>query len=713
MEDKGFTVSFDAATGVATLTMAMPGKVNKINADFGNGFIAAFAEIQAMPGLKGIIIASGHKDFCAGADIDFIYGQRDADALYAMVSELHAGFRALETCGKPVVALLTGSALGGGYEIALACHRRIAVDHPAIQFGLPEVSLGVIPGGGGTQRLPRIVGLQASLEILAQGKMVRAPKAKAAGLVDELCPDAESAHAAAVAWIAANPRAKQPWDDKRFVWPGGVQPDTGDARNLFAAGAAMLVKKTAGAYAAPEAAVKAVYEGALLDFDSAMQVEARYFVGTVVSDQAKDMIRTFWYHRNAVNAQANLPKIADARVQKVGILGAGMMGAGLAFVCAQRGYDVVLKDIRQDALDKGLAHIKGQIPKLAKHLSKDDQAALLARVTGTLDVGDLAGCDLVIEAVFENLDLKHRVIRETEAVLGEDAIFASNTSALPIADLVKASIRPANFIGLHFFSPVEQMPLLEVITPGTTSEETLARALAFGRQIKKTSIVVNDGYGFFTTRFFSAYIMEAAQLVAEGHSPLLVERAARAAGMVVSPLKVFDEVTLSLAAHGFEMRKRYFDDDLDQAPGVRLIRKLVELGRTGKAANAGFYDYTSQPRSLWAGLADVVAELGASTPTETGIEVLQDRLMLAQVLEAARCLDEGILKSKADAEIGAIMGVGFAPNTGGPLAWMDRRGVRAVVTALDALAAAHGPRYAPPASLRAMAEKGERFFEAV
>lgn len=710
MSKNGFSVALDAATGVATLTMAMPGKVNKINAEFGEGFAAAFQEAMALPGLKGIIVASGHKEFCAGADLDFVYRERDPEALLAMVGELHARFRALETCGKPVVALLTGSALGGGYEIALACHRRIAVDDPSIQLGLPEVNLGVIPGGGGTQRLPRIIGLQPALEHIAQAKITRANKAKAAGLVDELCPDAESARAAAVAWILANPMAKQPWDKKGFVWPGGVTPDTPDARNLFAGGAAMLVKKTAGAYAAPEAAVKAIYEGTLLDFESALQVEARYFVGLVVSDQAKDMIRTFWYHRNAVNSQENLPKIADAGIKKVGILGAGMMGAGLAVISAQAGYEVVLKDIKQEALDKGMAHVAAQIPKDLKHLPKEQQAAVVARVKGTLSVEDLRGCDLIIEAVFENIDIKHRVIRETEAVLGDQAIFASNTSALPIGDLAKASVRPANFIGMHFFSPVEQMPLLEIITPAGTSEETLARCLAYGRKIKKSCIVVNDGYGFFTTRFFSAYILEAAQLVAEGQSPLLVERAARAAGMVVSPLKVFDEVTLSLAAHGFEMRKRYFpDEDLESIPGVRLIRRLVELGRTGKAAGAGFYEY-SEPRRLWPGLAGVVAELGAQ-PQQSTVPELADRLLLVQVLEAARCLDEGILKSKADAEIGAIMGVGFAPNTGGPLAWMDRRGVRNVVNSLDKLAAEHGERYAVPALLRRMAENGERFFD--
>ncbi|MGK0360660.1 MAG: 3-hydroxyacyl-CoA dehydrogenase/enoyl-CoA hydratase/3-hydroxybutyryl-CoA epimerase, partial [Bradymonadia bacterium] len=339
--------------------------------------------------------------------------------------------------------------------------------------------------------------------------------------------------------------------------------------------------------------------------------------------------------------------------------------------------------------------------------------AIIARVTATLELAPLAGCDLIIEAVFENIDLKHRVIREVEALLGEDAIFASNTSALPINDLAKASKNTANFVGMHFFSPVEKMPLLEVIKGGATSDDTLARVLGFGKAISKTNIVVNDGYGFYTTRFFTAYILEAVQLVAEGHSPLLVERAARAAGMVVAPLKVFDEVTLSLAAHGIAMRERYEDIDLNTYAGVRLIRKMVELGRTGKAAGAGFYDYASKPRRLWTGLAELVAEVGDTSAAPGDFDTIQDRLMLVQVLEAARCLDEGILRSTAEGEIGAIMGVGFAPNTGGPFAWIDRRGVRAVVTALDALAARFGDRYAVPALLRTMAETNSTFFVAV
>ncbi len=703
----GFSAQFDAETGIATLLMQMEGRANKINMAFGEGFAAALDDCLAFEGLKGIIVASGHKDFCVGADLDFVYRSRDAAVFRDQVRQVNALYRKLETAGVPVVAALTGSALGGGYEVALACHRRVALDSPAVQLGLPEVNLGVIPGAGGTQRLPRLIGLQAALEHVAQGKIVRAPQAKKAGLVDDLQPTREAVLEAAAAWIAANPRAKQPWDNKGFRYPGGVQPDTGDARNLFAAGAAMLVKKTAGAYAAPEAAVSAIYEGTLVGLDAGLAVETTYFVNRVVSDQAKDMIRTFWYHKNAVDKQEGLPRADDARIETVAILGAGMMGAGLAFVFAQRGFEVLLKDIGQEALERGLAHCQAQAGKL-RHLSTEDRDALLSRITGTLNVEDLADADLVIEAVFENIDLKHKVIRETEAVLSPDAIFASNTSALPIGDLAKASVRPANFIGLHFFSPVEKMPLVEVITAEGTGEETLARALNVMGAIKKTPIVVNDGYGFYTTRFFSAYIMEAAQLVSEGHDPVLIEWAARQAGMVVAPLKVFDEVTLSLAAHGLDMREKYEGKPLDFG-AARVVRRMVELGRTGKAAGKGFYDYAAQPRKLWDGLKD----LAEGTPDVTGVDHLADRLMLVQVNEAARCLDEGILRTHRDAEIGAILGVGFSPASGGPLAWIDRRGVRDVVETLDALAARLGDHYAPPALLRRMAENGERFFEKV
>ncbi|MCB9525289.1 MAG: enoyl-CoA hydratase/isomerase family protein [Myxococcales bacterium] len=704
-DHKDFRVEFDAATGVATLWMQMAGRANKINGAFGVGFVAALDDALAQAGLKGLVIASGHRDFCVGADLEFIYQTRDAEALYALVDGLHTTLRKLETAGVPVVAAITGSALGGGCELALACHHRIALDSPAVQIGLPEVSLGVIPGGGGTQRLPRLIGIQPALEILAQGQILRVPQALKKGLVDELARDADDLKAKAVAWIAANRRAQQPWDKKGFQWPGGVQPDTPEARNLFAGGAAMLVQKTAGAYKAPEAAVQAAYEGSLLTFEAALRVEARYFVDRVVSDQAKDMIRTFFFHKQAVDRQQGLPQVASDGFQKVAVLGAGMMGAGLAVICAQRGYDVVLKDITDEALTKARAHVQAEVGK-KRHLSADDKQAIAARVTYTTDYADVAGSDLVIEAVFENLALKHRVIKECEAVLGEDAIFASNTSALPITALAEASVRPANFIGLHYFSPVEKMPLVEVITAEATSERTLARCLAFARKTKKTAVVVNDGYGFFTTRVFSAYILEAAELVAEGHDPVLVEWAARQEGMVVPPLKVFDEVTLTLGKKALESREAYTGEALD-SPGLRLLKALVEQGRHGKAAGAGFYDYSAKPRRIWAGLRDLVPE----PPEDSTVDYIAERLMLAQALEAARTLDEGVLKSPRDGEIGAIFGVGFAPNTGGPFAWLDRQGAANVVARCAQLVADGHARFAPPGNLKAMAEAGATFFD--
>ena len=689
--------------GIVTLTLAMPGKVNKVDATFAAGLAAGFEEARAVPGCVGIVLTSGHRDFCVGADLDMIFGLRDAAAVRAATAGLNAVLRRIETSGVSVAAVLRGAALGGGCEVALACHYRVATEDA--QIGLPEVNLGVIPGGGGTQRLPRLVGIQAALEIIAQGQVLRAAKAQKVGLVGAVAASPEEAHAAAVAWLRANPAAKQPWDKGAKI--PGAQPGSEEARNLLLIASAMLEKKTAGVFPAAEAAVRAVAEGLAVRFDAGVTIESRHFAGRVVSDQAKDMIRTFWHHKSAVERQEGLPRVKDPRIAKVAILGAGMMGAGLGFVCAQRGFTVVLKDIRAEALVGARAHNEAQAAAL-KHLPEAERAAILARITYTLDLADLVGTDLVIEAVVEDVAVKARVTAEVEALLGEDAIFASNTSALPISLLAKASRRPANFIGMHFFSPVEKMPLLEIIVGAGTSDETVGCALAFGNRIKKTSIVVNDGYGFYTTRLFTSYILEGCQLVAEGHDPVLVEWAGRTTGMVVAPLKEFDEVTLTLGLHALEGREAVTGQPLRLA-GIELVRRMVALGRTGKAGGSGFYDYGAE-RRIWPGLRDIAAELGAGAPAETGVAYLARRLMLVQVAEVARALDEGIVRNPRDAEVGAIFGVGFAPNTGGPLAWMDRQGLPALVAELRALSATHGERYAPAPLLVRMAERDERFF---
>ncbi|MEX1367677.1 MAG: 3-hydroxyacyl-CoA dehydrogenase NAD-binding domain-containing protein [Nannocystaceae bacterium] len=697
------------ASGIATITLKMEGRANKINDAFGQTLVQAVDWAQAQEGLTGVIIASGHKDFCVGADIDRLYQERDPAALMQRLRELGGLLRRIEQLEVPVVAALTGSALGGGYELALACNHRIAVDDPRVQVGLPEVSLGVIPGAGGTQRLPRLIGIQAALEHILQGKILRAPQAKKVGFVEQLAADADAVLAAAREWIAANPKgtpkATQPWDHKRFRFPG-PRPGGADARNIFMAAAAMLYKKTAGAFPAAEDALSAVQEGCALVFDRALEVEMRYFVNLATSDQAKDMIRTLWFHRTAAEKHEGLPTAQDHGLTKVGILGAGMMGAGLAFVCAKAGLQVVLKDVGQEALDRGLAHVDAQVAK-QRHLADAAKQALRGRITGTLSVGELQGCDLVIEAVFENLELKHVVTRETEPVLAPDGIWASNTSAIPITDLAKASAHPDRFIGMHFFSPVEKMQLLEIITPKETSEQTLGRALALSRAIKKLPIVVGDGYGFYTTRVFSAYILEGAQLVAEGHDPATIEWAARAAGMVVAPLQVFDEVTLTLAVKGFSQGREY-GRTLD-IPGVALVEAMVEQGRHGKAAGAGFYDYGKDGRRLWSGLK----ALASGTPEQTGVERIGRRLLGLQALEAARCVEDGVIVRPRDAEVGAIFGVGFAPNTGGPLSYIDRTGVAEFVAEMDGFAQAYGERYRPPKLLRQMAEQGQTFFEKV
>ena len=704
------TCEFDAETGVATLILAMPGKVNIINDVYGQGLHDALTWAKGRTGLRGIIIGSAHKDFCAGADIDKIWRMRDAAQVFAATTELSKIYRALETCGVPVVAALSGTALGGGYELALACHRRIAVDDPRIKFGLPEVQLGLLPGAGGTQRLPRLIGIQAAAEAILQGKEFRAPQALKAGLIDELVADKDALRAAALKWIAANPKASTPWDSKSFRMPG-PRAGSPDARNLLLAASAMLRKKTAGVFVAPESALSAIQEGLTLEFDRALEVEARYFTGLVVGDQSKDMIRTLWFSRQAALKHEGLPTLAageDAGINKIAVLGAGMMGAGLAYICADAGYTVVLKDINQAALDKGVAHFESELAQRKRHLDDAGRKAIRDRLTPTIDLDALAGCDLIIEAVFENLDLKHRVTKETEPKLSADGIWASNTSAIPIGDLAQVSAHADRFIGLHYFSPVEVMPLLEIVMGPKTSERTLARSLDFCRRINKLPIVVNDGYAFFTTRVFSSYIMEGAQLVAEGHDPVLIEWAARQAGMVVPPLQVFDEVTLTLVLKGSAQSRKYVGEEAVDNDGSRLIQTMVETHkREGKAGGAGFYDYENGRRqNLWSGLA----ALAKGKPATSSVDYIARRLLLVQVVQSVWCLDAKILRTARDGDIGAIFGIGFSPNTGGPFAFLDRQNLRAIVDELDELARTCGKRYEAPPLLRDMAEKRQRFY---
>ena len=697
----GMNVTFNE--GIATLELKLE-KVNKIGEAFGLALTSGLDQALAHDGLKGIIITSGHKDFCVGADIDKLFTERDPARMMAACNGLNALYRRIETCGVPVVAALTGSALGGGYELALACHHRIALNSGRIQVGLPEVNLGVIPGAGGTQRLPYIMGLQASMEHMAGAQPVRAPKALQTKMVEQLAETPEELLAKATAWILENKGYKQPWDQKKYSWPGGVRPGTPGAMQLFVGASAFLYKKTAGVFPAAEAVIRAVADGTRLTFERGLEVETRLFAELAVSDQCKDMIRSLWYHRLVAEKRGSG---LEHGFKKVSILGAGMMGAGLGFLSAKTGCEVVIKDIGQAQLDAGQAHVEAQLKRL-KHLGADAVQEIRDRITYTLDNGPIAGSDLVIEAVIENVDIKHSVIREVEPLLADNAVFASNTSAIPIGLLAQASIAKDRFVGMHFFSPVEKMPLLEIIQPEGCSDATVNRTLAFGKALKKTSIVVNDGYGFYTSRLFASYLMEGVQLVAEGHDPVLVEYAARTAGMVMPPLKVFDEVSLTLGMHGFEMRQKITGENLD-GPALDLVGALVDAGRHGKKTGAGFYEW-KKPRVMWSGLKDLVK---AETPEVTGLPYLQRRLMVRQAAEVGRILDEGLIRENLDVEVGAIFGLGFAPNTGGPLAWMDRQGLRPLVMEMRDLATQCGERFAPAPLLVNMAEKGETFWPKV
>mgnify|MGYP001005791049 CR=1 FL=1 len=692
---------------IATLRIAMPGRANTIDPAFVAALGQGLDEALAVPDLRGIVLASGHKDFCVGANLDLFSRPPDAAALGELVATVHDLLRRIETAPVPVVAALEGSALGGGYELALACHHRIALDDAAIQIGLPEVNLGLIPGAGGTQRLPRLLGVQAALELIAQAQVLRAPKARAKGLVDALAADSEALHRAAAEWIAAHPKARQPWDQEGFRWPGG-HPDSEAVRTVFMAGAAMLYARTAGAFPAAEAVFSVVQEGARVRFERALQIESRAFCRLAISPQARAMVRTFFVHKSAADRHQGLPALREpqAPLRKAAVLGAGMMGGGLAFLLASRGVQVVLRDIRPEALDAAMARLREQVGKRLKHLPEAERQAVVERVHPTLDLQDLRGCELVIEAVVENEAVKQALIAEVEPLLAPDALFASNTSALPITRLARASRAPERFIGLHFFSPVEQMPLLEIIRGEATDERSVARGLALCRLLKKTPIVVRDGYGFYTTRVFSAYILEGAQLVAEGVDPRLVEWGARQAGMVVGPLQVFDEVSLSLGRHVLEDARREIGPAVD-IEGAALVGRMVEQGRLGRAHGAGFYDYEGgKRRGMWSGLEPL------RKPAEPVAQALAcgERLLLAQCAEVARRLDAGVLERHRDADLGAVLGIGFAPNTGGPLSTMDILGLPAVVERLDQLAALHGERFSPAPILRTMAANGERFY---
>jgi 3-hydroxyacyl-CoA dehydrogenase/enoyl-CoA hydratase/3-hydroxybutyryl-CoA epimerase len=695
--------------GILVATMDLPGRPMNVVGDALMDGIAQAVNRLADPAVKGLILTSAKADFCAGGDIDnmskWTRPEQPFDASMAMKRVL----RKLETQGKPVVAAINGHALGGGLELALACHARIAIDSPKLKLGQPEVKIGLLPGGGGTARLSRLVGIQAALQICGEGNDIDVGKAKAMGLLTDLAADRDDLMARSRAWIAANPKAAQPWDTPKFRFPGG------DSRapaivQLWSVAPSIAAAKSQGNYPAVEHIMSAIFEGGLLDFDAACVVESRYFAACCMSPASKNMIGTLWYQLNAIKKGASRPSgVPKGKVGKLGILGAGMMGGGIAYVSAKAGIEVVLLDTSAEAADKGKAYSQGVLDKaLAKgRTSAQQRDALLARIRTTTSFDDLAGCDLVIEAVFEDRTIKADVTKKAEGVIAPGAVFASNTSTLPITGLAQASVRPANFIGLHFFSPVDKMPLVEIIVGAQTSDETLARGFDYVLQIGKTPIVVNDSRGFYTSRVFGTYLMEGLAMLKEGVHPRSIEAAGLKAGMPMPPLALQDEVSLSLSLHVTEQTRKdlaaegkaYFEHS-----GTSVVRQLCELGRIGKKAGQGFYDYVDGDKRLWPGLEQMFP---VATQQPTQAELI-DRLMFAQANEAARCLDEGVLRSVADGNIGSIFGWGFAPFQGGALQFIDALGPAQFVARARELAARHGARFEPAANVVRLAQEGGR-----
>jgi len=706
MSTEALTLAVDA-DGIAVATMDHPSRsMNVLDDALAQPLAAAIERLAGDPAIKGLVIATGKRDFLAGADVDRLWAITTAQQAFDESLRFKAVLRRMERAGKPVVAAIRGRCLGGGLEIALACHRRIVLDDGQARLGLPEVKLGLLPGGGGTQRLPRLVGMQQALQWMLAGSEVRADQALAAGLVDALAPTPEALLAQARAWILANPAPKQPWDEPRFRYPGG-DSRTPAAAQMFAIAPSVAAAKSHGNFPALTHIQSAVFEGGLLDIDAALTLESRYFAACAVSQASRNLISTLWYQRNAIERGASRPAdVAPQRVERIGILGAGMMGAGIAYVAAEAGLEVMLLDISPDNAVRGRAFSEGLLDEAVRkgRTTQEARDTVLARITPTVRFEDLAGCELVIEAVFEDRAVKADVTRRAETQLAADAVFASNTSTLPITGLAQASLRPGRFIGLHFFSPVERMPLVEIIVGARTEPDTLAFAFDFVRRIGKTPIVVNDARGFYTSRVFATYLMEGLAMLAEGVHPRHVEAAGLRAGMPMPPLALQDEVSLTLALHVVDQTRKDFAA-AGQAyvahPGEAVLRRMGDAGRAGRKTGRGFYDWTDDGRRLWPGLAELFPVAAKQPPQHE----LIDRLLFAQANEAARCVEEGVLRSVADANVGSILGWGFAPFHGGTLQFINAMGTRRFVERARELAAAHGERFAPANVVVTLAER--------
>ncbi len=699
--------------GIAVLTWDMPDSpVNKLNEQSLSDFHIAFKAAVENEKVVGIVLASAKPDFIVGADLAMLQQMRSQTvaASYEAVMNIHKLLRYMETCKKPVVAALDGSALGGGLEVALACHYRIASNNPKLKIGFPEVKLGLFPGAGGTQRLPRLVKLQESLQLLTEGRLVGADEALKLGIVHKVVAS-DALMDEAKGYIKSGGSAEQPWDVKGFRLPSG-EVHSPKGFETFTGANGLLGKLTNGNYPAPKAILECVYHGLQLDIMEGSTIEARKFVQVARSDEARNMIRTFFFSLNDANKLKDRPKdVPVHQVKKLGVVGAGLMGAGIAYSSVIVGMEVVLLDSTQELADKGKSSCQKILEgRVAKGQLKEDKAVeILGRIHATADYSALSDCSLIIEAVFEDKKVKAEVSKKVDAVLAQDAIFASNTSTLPITSLAEAVTHQENFIGIHFFSPVEKMQLVEIIRGKKTSEEAVARALDYVQQIKKTPIVVNDSRGFYTSRVFSTYTTEGITLLSEGVSPALIENAGRMAGMPMGPLEVADSVGLDTAQKISLATKAALGSAFEGDQLLELITKVVEQEkRVGRKSGKGFYDYVDKhEKHLWTGLGELV---GKKT-VDADVEDVKKRLLIIQAIEAIRCLEERVVTKPADADIGSIFGWGFCPFYGGIISYADTVGTKWLLEQATELAQKHGSRFAPPKLLQELGKENKSLYE--
>ncbi|AZO09847.1 3-hydroxyacyl-CoA dehydrogenase [Mesorhizobium sp. M3A.F.Ca.ET.174.01.1.1] len=725
MSYTNFTLDVDA-DGIALVTWDMPGRsMNVFTEEAMRELNAIVDQVAGDAAIKGAVITSGKDSFSGGADITMLQKmlatfaadkekdlEKATKALFDNAGYMTGLFRKLETCGKPWVSAINGTCMGGAFELSLACHGRVAADSDKVKMALPEVKIGIFPGAGGTQRVPRLTDQQQALQMLTSGQNLSPQKAKQMGLIHEIAEPSKLVETAK-AMIRNGLRPVAPWDEKGFKLPGGPVYSAAGA-NLWPPAIAILRRETYGNYPAAAAILKCVYEGLLVPFDTGLKIEQRYFTEIMQTRQAAAMIRSLFISLQELNKGARRPAgVPDTKFKKIGILGAGFMGAGIAYVTAKAGIPVVLLDRDMEAAEKGKAHSDSLMTDQVKkgRAKPEEKDKLLSLITPTADYADLAGCDLVVEAVFEDSAVKKDATEKAEAVLKSSAIFASNTSTIPITALAKNSSRPKNFIGIHFFSPVDKMMLVEIILGKKTGDKALATAIDFVRAIRKTPIVVNDTRGFYVNRCVLRYMSEAYKMLIEGVPAAMIENAAKAAGMPVGPLALTDETAIDLAQKIMKQTIRDLGEKAVDPKQMALINTLVDThGRFGRKNGKGFYDYPAKPakKKLWPGLKELYPQL---KPEKVDYEELKQRLLVTIALEAVRVMEEGIVTDPREADVGSILAFGFAPFTGGALSYIDGIGARQFVKIAKALQKKYGAEFKPPRLLLDMAEKGETFYQ--